>query len=229
MIPKKIHQVWLGDNEIPKQFLEWSNEWREKNPDFQYKLWTSNEFGENSFVKKWKELGDYRFVCDYVRAKILHSEGGVYVDVDIKPYKPINKDLLDCEFFVTRTGGWWYMNGFMGSVKGSRGLTEVIREYDSYEQVVKLFEDYHPELVAYKNEEEYLNEIWADGQIFQRVLPRAYEGNGILINVADGQFINNDPSIIKLIESDVMHLVPQYVDPLTLSRINLIGIHRPKI
>ena len=229
MIPKKIHQVWLGDKEIPEQFLKWSKEWKEKNPDFEYKLWTSNDFGENKFVKEALKLNDYRFVSDWVRSNILYNEGGVYIDVDIKPYKPIPLSLLNNEFAVSQTSDWWYMNGFMASVPGSKGLAEAIREYSSYDEVIKQFNKDRPKLKDNaKDFREYFTWVWEDGQLLQRILPRVYGSDGLSVSPHDGKFINLT-NTLYFIQKDEVHLVPQDVDPLTISRVNLIGIHRPKI
>ena len=226
MIPKKIHQVWLGDKEPPKQFVEWANQWKEKHPDFEYKLWRENDFGENDFVKAAIKFNEYRFVCDWVRCNILYQEGGIYVDFDIKPYKRISEDLLNYDFFVTRTGKWWFMNGFMGSIKKSKGIKAYVEECSSYHNVMKLFKESNPDYNKWTEHELFTN-CWADGELLQRILPIVYKDN-ILIDKWDGT-ISASGNKVNLVESDVMHLWPINVDPLTISRRNLIGIHRPKI
>ena len=44
MIPKIIHQIWLGPNKRPDI---WMNSWKinyiKKHPDWTYKLWTEKE------------------------------------------------------------------------------------------------------------------------------------------------------------------------------------------
>ena len=226
MIPKKIHQVWLGDKEPPAQSLEWANQWKEKHPDFEYKLWRENDFGENEFVKAAIELNEYRFVCDWVRANILYQEGGIYVDVDIKPYKRMNEDFLNCDFFVSRTDTWWLQNGFMGSVKKNKGVKAYIEECSSYHNVMKLFKEANPDYNKWTDHELFLN-CWGDNEVLFRILPIVYE-DCILTNIWNGT-ISSNSNKLKFIESDVMHLFPLNIDPATISRRNLIGIHRPKV
>ena len=39
LIPKKIHQIWLGEKSIPKICKKWMKSWKDFNPQWEYKLW----------------------------------------------------------------------------------------------------------------------------------------------------------------------------------------------
>ena len=43
MIPKILHQVWLGPNTIPREFLDWRGGWRSLHPDWTYMLHTNED------------------------------------------------------------------------------------------------------------------------------------------------------------------------------------------
>ena len=45
MIPKIIHQLWIGDKPSPTTFMD---TWRDKNPDFEYIRWNEQEIKERN-------------------------------------------------------------------------------------------------------------------------------------------------------------------------------------
>ncbi len=63
---------------------------------------------------------------DIARYEILHRHGGVYVDCDEEPRRPID-DLLDAELFAAwETDDVWVNNAVMGSRPGHPLLAEMI-------------------------------------------------------------------------------------------------------
>lgn len=100
LIPKKIHQIWLGKHKLPKKYLKWINSWKLHNPDWEYKLWDENSIKEldqgkfNIFSKKINP--GYR--SDIVRYLLLKKYGGLYIDTDFECLKPIPLDLLKFKF-----------------------------------------------------------------------------------------------------------------------------------
>ena len=47
MIPKVIHQIWIGPNPIPEYWTNtWSQYYLEKNPEYQCKLWDNDNYLE---------------------------------------------------------------------------------------------------------------------------------------------------------------------------------------
>ena len=48
-IPKKIHQIWLGEKSIPKICKKWMNSWKDLNPQWEYKLWDEQNIKELNF------------------------------------------------------------------------------------------------------------------------------------------------------------------------------------
>lgn len=111
MLPKKIHQIWLSDgsgkvpNPITKEYTEKT---RSLHPDFEYKLWDNKmveDLLESSGLIMWKKLYEraspFICKCDIARYFILYMEGGIYMDLDVNMFKPLNdKDLQsDLLFF----------------------------------------------------------------------------------------------------------------------------------
>ena len=52
IIPKKIHQIWIGPKTLPKKYINWMRSWRELNKDWEYILWTDNEIKNLDFFNQ---------------------------------------------------------------------------------------------------------------------------------------------------------------------------------
>jgi mannosyltransferase OCH1-like enzyme len=99
LIPKKIHQVWLGEmpvshkNLIPKII--------KNHPEWEYKLWTWDDL--KNYPMKNRELFDsisnLGSKSDIARYEILYNEGGVYLDSDFEMVTNFDS-LLSNEFFT---------------------------------------------------------------------------------------------------------------------------------
>lgn len=102
MIPKIIHQIWIGDKKMP---LSWMATWRQKNPDFKYRLWREADINlllQNSnnleVYESFYNRKIYHGAADVARVEILKNDGGIYVDADSVALEPIaNAPFLDSE------------------------------------------------------------------------------------------------------------------------------------
>ena len=132
MIPKKIHYCWFGRGAMPELANKCIESWHEQMPDYEYKLWTEDDFDISSvpYVKEAYEAKKYAFVSDYVRLWALYNEGGIYFDVDFYAYKSFD-DLLDLNAFAGFEGSKHHP--LMMGVVASRANGEWIKEQlDSY-------------------------------------------------------------------------------------------------
>lgn len=106
MIPKKLWRIWLNDP-MPEAFATWGANWWLMHPDWAYreirvnsqvptKLINSDLFWNAHKVvpKDWK-----RFQADLLRLELLWLYGGVYVDTDVVPLKPLD-NLLDRDLLI---------------------------------------------------------------------------------------------------------------------------------
>ena len=96
LIPKKIHQIWLGPVSIPQQYQEYAETWKKLHPDWEYKLWRESdiEFWEFSTRDLFNKASSYQEKSDILRYEILNKFGGLYVDMDYKAIKRM--DDLHC-------------------------------------------------------------------------------------------------------------------------------------
>ncbi|MEQ9115981.1 MAG: glycosyltransferase [Rickettsiales bacterium] len=90
LIPKTIHQIWLGPYKLPKEFKKYSQLWQELHPDWQYKLWTEKDVKTLNFPDRdlYEKASSYQEKSEILKFTILKQFGGLYADVD---YKPVRK------------------------------------------------------------------------------------------------------------------------------------------
>ena len=100
LIPKKIHQIWLGKKGIPRKSIDWMHSWKKFNPDWEYILWDEEKIKDlqvSEFNVYSKELNPgYR--SDILRYIILNKFGGLYADTDFECLKPIPSSILNYKF-----------------------------------------------------------------------------------------------------------------------------------
>ncbi len=92
IIPKKIHQIWIG-SAVPKKYAKLSKTWQEVHPDWEYRLWTDEdvpniEMQNRDLFEKAKNIGQK---ADILRLEILNQFGGLYVDMDFECVHPFDQ------------------------------------------------------------------------------------------------------------------------------------------
>lgn len=98
IIPKKIHQIWLGD--IPSKVIELSDLIKLKHPNWEYKLWTYSDLNGFDILNKdlFYSLSNKGAQSDIFRYEILNKFGGIYLDTDFYMVKSFDH-LLNLDFF----------------------------------------------------------------------------------------------------------------------------------
>lgn len=100
-LPKIIHQIWIGPDEMPDYCKQYTTEMENMHPDWEYRLWDNDmvfdgQFKNDPYLKDWKDKinSEYMlqpaFISDRVRLLILKEMGGIYVDVDALPIRPFD-------------------------------------------------------------------------------------------------------------------------------------------
>jgi hypothetical protein len=95
---KTLHFIWIGNRDIPNEYL---NNYRHSihlNYDYVHKLWDNKTtellLNEYNLMQYFAELS-FICKCNLLKYLILHKEGGAYSDLDIKWNRPIRKLLND--------------------------------------------------------------------------------------------------------------------------------------
>jgi len=130
-IPKRIHQIWLGNNgKLPAKYDRFQKTWIDMHPDWEYKLWTENEIDEFGLKnrKQYDETNNYGVKSDIARYEILYRYGGLYVDTDFECLKPF--DILHhiCDFYTGSAYGknTSFLNGLMAAAPKHPILLECV-------------------------------------------------------------------------------------------------------
>ncbi len=131
MIPKKIHYVWVGGNEKPKDIQRCINSWSKHLSDYEIKEWNETNFDINSnpFVKSAYEAKKWAYVSDYIRMWAIYCEGGVYLDTDNLVVDSID-DLLQDQAFVGFENEEYPFTACFGAVKGHNFPKKMLDYYE---------------------------------------------------------------------------------------------------
>ncbi len=99
-IPKKIHYCWFGSKTLPGEFEKNIDSWKKFCPDYEIVRWDESniDIEDNLYMKQAYERKVWAFVSDVARIKIIHDEGGIYLDTDVELIKNLD-DLLGWNFF----------------------------------------------------------------------------------------------------------------------------------
>lgn len=142
-IPKIIHQIWIGPKKKPK----YMDKWVSMNPDFEYILWDNDKVKElfpiknqhlyNQYDNETRNVWNGR--ANLLRLEILDKFGGIYIDADCIPNKPIDDTLLDNEFFIAyaneKARPGILNNAVIGSIKGHNILPELINKLNKVKKL----------------------------------------------------------------------------------------------
>lgn len=113
-IPHIIHQIWYqGENNIPPQYVQFQRTWKEHHSDWKYMLWSEKsitELIEKEYSWFMDTFNSYSLMIQKIDAAkyfILHSFGGVYVDLDIECIRDIEHELKEESLVVSASGHPW--------------------------------------------------------------------------------------------------------------------------
>lgn len=136
-IPKKIHYVWVGGKEKPKDIKKCIKSWGKYLKDYEIIEWNENNFDIEShpFLAAAYKAKKWAFVSDYIRAYVIYHEGGIYLDTDV-----ILLDNFD-QFL--------HHDAFVGFENDTHPFTAVFGA-KKHHPFVKEMLDYYDKLDAYK-------------------------------------------------------------------------------
>lgn len=133
MIPKIIHYCWFGGKPLPRMARRCISSWKRMCPDYKIIRWDETNFDvhQSSFVSTAYDAGAWAFVSDWVRLKVVHDFGGVYLDTDVELIKPLD-ELLDnsCYIGVQQPARLCTTGLGFGACKESPVVREMLAQYD---------------------------------------------------------------------------------------------------
>ena len=130
MIPKKIHYMWLGGKEIPRNLQLCIDSWKKYCPDYEIVQWNESNYdiGKNKYMKMAYENKKYGFVPDYARLDILYNYGGFYMDTVVEVVRSLDDLLYQSAFCGVEKWQTINFGGCSGSVKGSDAIKMFLDE-----------------------------------------------------------------------------------------------------
>ena len=105
MIPKLLHQIWIGSPEVPSHYSDLVKTWQNKNRAWKYRLWDDSSINQlidvhyPSLQSKYSEIPLRVMKADLIKYLVLKAEGGLYIDLDYECFKPIGR-LLNKECVI---------------------------------------------------------------------------------------------------------------------------------
>lgn len=102
LIPKIIHQIWIGPRPFPEKALKWKESWQKMHPDWEYKLWTNADVQHFDFANKkyFNQATNWGEKADILRYELVYRFGGLYVDIDFECLKPFDWLHHCCDFYA---------------------------------------------------------------------------------------------------------------------------------
>ena len=131
MIPKIIHYVWVGRNPKSKLIQECIATCKKKLPNYQIIEWNEDNFDihENSYIEQAYTAKKWAFVSDYIRAKAIYTQGGIYLDTDVRVLDRLDP-LLNDKAFIGFENNEYLSAAIFGAEKGHPLMKDILDYYD---------------------------------------------------------------------------------------------------
>lgn len=99
LIPKIFHVIWHGDEPMPDKFVEYGKSWLYYHPDWEMKLWNSENMIKLQNQEFYDKATIYAQKADIARYELIYNFGGVYIDADFECLRNIEGLLKDVKAF----------------------------------------------------------------------------------------------------------------------------------
>jgi inositol phosphorylceramide mannosyltransferase catalytic subunit len=101
VVPRILHQIWLGDQPLPDEFARYRETWLRHHPGWEHRFWTEENLPPDlRRPEVYERLRMPAERSDILRLEVLWHEGGVYVDTDFECHRPLDEVIDDHEFFT---------------------------------------------------------------------------------------------------------------------------------
>lgn len=134
MIPKIIHQFWVGPKPPPLDLIQ---TWKDAHPTWEHVLWDESRL-KSEFPKGLYNQEHYNYMpewngkCDIARWEILERFGGFFLDADAVCVNPLDEWLLQNDSFscyeneIVRPG--LIAAGYIGATKNNTLIKILVNE-----------------------------------------------------------------------------------------------------
>lgn len=126
MIPRIIHQIWLGNDAIRPDFQKNRQSWINLHPGWEVKLWTAEGLPNLLNQQSFDAADHFVLKADILRYELVYKYGGFYADMDVEALQPFDS-LLDHRAVFAWEQPHVVGNACFGAVPGHPALERVIR------------------------------------------------------------------------------------------------------
>jgi hypothetical protein len=101
VVPKIIHQIWVGPDPLPDEFATYVESWKRTHPGWEHRFWTEENLpGDLRHPEALERIRHPAERADILRLELLWRHGGVYADVDFECRRSMEPYIGDAEFFT---------------------------------------------------------------------------------------------------------------------------------
>jgi len=94
VIPRKLWQGWIGSKPMPERERQWCAQMKAMNPTWEHTVFGNEileKYGQDPYVKAIQSLDKPQaFIVDRLRMLLLRDHGGVWLDPDCQPVRPMD-------------------------------------------------------------------------------------------------------------------------------------------
>jgi mannosyltransferase OCH1-like enzyme len=137
MIPKIIHQIWLGDKNLkPTKLME---TWKNMNPTWEYMFWTEDNLPDLICQKQFNDMNEYCGKADILRYEILSKYGGFYIDADSECVNELDDFLIEQDSFACfeneQVRGDLIANGYLACTPNNELIIYMINKIKNIDNI----------------------------------------------------------------------------------------------
>jgi len=102
IIPKVIHLIWLGNDDLPENYKYYITTWKQYHPKWEIKLWNKEAIMKENFsnIDLFLLARSHAEQADLIRYEILLKYGGLYIDTDIECFTNFDELHYRYDFYV---------------------------------------------------------------------------------------------------------------------------------
>ena len=138
MIPKIVHTCWFGKQAKSDLIQKCLDSQQKYLPDYCHKEWHEENIDMGALppvIQDCYRLKKWAFVSDFVRLKVLHEEGGIYLDSDMEVLKPLDRFLQHSFFLGHELPPDKAAAGIIGSIAQHEFLNECLKIYEQLQEI----------------------------------------------------------------------------------------------
>lgn len=134
MIPRIIHQIWIGPD-LPADQSKFIRGVGSMNPEWSHIVWGATMLkgvGIDAYLLK-DELKTWASVSNYVRLRLLLKFGGCYLDTDMEALRPLDT-IGDFDCFAAEQDHDRICNAFMGAAPSHPWIAWQLQHWSDFNQ-----------------------------------------------------------------------------------------------